>query len=384
MHYSITTLIFLFLDIAVNLFGGIFLLASSGKEFLNRKYLAFFFLNSALLFFGHFLSYYEYWTFFKVYDPIFIASVLAFYPFYYLYLKSAFHGESRIKGWQWHFLPSVVMGGSMAVLCVMSSNGSYYQYMQANVYSTPTSDFHALMLFTVYIGTRVFYIVQTIGYIFVGFRFLRRAKREMQDEFSNMDKFQLKHFNIVNYTLLFLMGLPSVIVTIVGRYKLTNSSWTIPIIAFVFICMFTVLGIIGFTQKPVIRNFNEEDDDPKVPENDCDDRTENCYPFKEDFHRYFNEQKPWLDPNLNIWQVSQAIGVNRTYVSNYINSELNCNFNAFVNQFRIEFSKDLLKNATDLNMEDVAAEAGFGSLSSFKRAFSAAEGLTPKAYRDQQ
>ena len=49
----------------------------------------------------------------------------------------------------------------------------------------------------------------------------------------------------------------------------------------------------------------------------------------------------------------------------------------------IEHAKKLLQNNTEVSMETLSVDSGFGSLSSFTRAFKSIEGISPRAYKDK-
>ena len=104
------------------------------------------------------------------------------------------------------------------------------------------------------------------------------------------------------------------------------------------------------------------------------------YGFEERFHKAFVNKKVYLNPKLNIMELAMAVGTNRTYISNYINQQLHTTFYEYVNKWRVEHAKELLAS-TDLSLEDISVEAGFNSLSSFRRYFIRSAGMTPMAFR---
>jgi AraC-like DNA-binding protein len=59
------------------------------------------------------------------------------------------------------------------------------------------------------------------------------------------------------------------------------------------------------------------------------------------------------------------------------------NFNQWVNRYRIEHACRLLREQPRRSVLDISLDAGFGSLGPFNRAFKAATGCTPSAWRAQ-
>lgn len=90
----------------------------------------------------------------------------------------------------------------------------------------------------------------------------------------------------------------------------------------------------------------------------------------------------WRDPALTLATVARQLGVNTSYLSRAINHGLGQNFNEMINGIRAEAVAqqiDREEEASDLLA--LALGAGFGSKSSFNRAFRARFGVAPSAYR---
>lgn len=107
------------------------------------------------------------------------------------------------------------------------------------------------------------------------------------------------------------------------------------------------------------------------------------YPFKRMLQKVMEEDRLYLNPKLAIADVSNAIGTNRTYLSNYFNNELNITFYDYINKYRIEKSaKELLAlYPWNLSIEEIAERSGFNSISTFRRAFLKQTGMTPQQFR---
>jgi AraC-type DNA-binding domain-containing proteins len=97
--------------------------------------------------------------------------------------------------------------------------------------------------------------------------------------------------------------------------------------------------------------------------------------------RYFETDKPWLNPELKITDVARTLATNRTYISDALHHGLKTNFNRFVNHYRIEEAKRLLANSkADVKMLEVAMQAGFNNYTTFFCAFRHETGKTPQEY----
>ncbi len=373
------TIITLIFAIAINLFGGIFLMASSGKPNTHRLYLGVFFLNSVFMYTGHFLAFFEYWNIFRWEDWLFIFTLMAFYPFYFWFLSYAFGFDMIRKHLVAHFIPAVGLSFCTLVFSILANKEEFTSYMSANVYGTQPVGFFANALFYTYLSARFIHIIQIVLYNYFALRFIWRMKQKMQHETSQPETQAMRYFYWINAAFLVFMAIPGVYVTLIGRTPFVEKLYLLPTMVSIFLILYIILGIVGFILEPVNLNLIRK---PKSEGSE----NEGSLLRLENIENYFNNDQPWLNPDLSIWDVAKAVGVNRTYVSNIINQEKGCNFNTFVNQFRIQHAKMILNASPNLKLEEVAIKSGFGSSSSFSRAFKTQEGISPSAYkhRDQK
>ena len=97
----------------------------------------------------------------------------------------------------------------------------------------------------------------------------------------------------------------------------------------------------------------------------------------------FETKKLYLNPNLDIDLVIKELGTNKKYLYYAINSNSE-NFRSFLNRYRIEEAKELIRNSiknnTSPNFTEIYESTGFNSNVTFYRAFKSVTGLTPKEY----
>jgi len=98
----------------------------------------------------------------------------------------------------------------------------------------------------------------------------------------------------------------------------------------------------------------------------------------------FENQKLFLDPELNIKSVIKILGTNQKYLYHAINENSDSNFRSFLNRYRVDEAKRIIEQkiqkAEYLNLSEIYAKAGFNSSVSFYRAFKHITGLKPKEY----
>ncbi|AXE17738.1 AraC family transcriptional regulator [Runella rosea] len=114
---------------------------------------------------------------------------------------------------------------------------------------------------------------------------------------------------------------------------------------------------------------------PTVPNNDYSE-------WKPKIEQLFKEQKLYLEPELSLSDLATKLKTNTSVLSAAINQNFGKNFNDFVNEYRVEEVKRLLKDPANahLSLLGVALECGFNSKSTFNRAFKKFTGQSPKEF----
>lgn len=92
----------------------------------------------------------------------------------------------------------------------------------------------------------------------------------------------------------------------------------------------------------------------------------------------------YRQPELKVAELAEHVGSREHRVSRVIRQVLGApNFSQWVNRYRIEHACRLLREQPRRSVLDISLDAGFGSLGPFNRAFKAATGCTPSAWRAQ-
>ncbi len=91
----------------------------------------------------------------------------------------------------------------------------------------------------------------------------------------------------------------------------------------------------------------------------------------------------YLNKDLKVSHLAEALGTHKNAVSACIN-ENGSSFSQLVNDYRLEYAKNMLRQSPDMKIASIALESGFANERSFFRAFKAATGTTPKDWVTQQ
>lgn len=99
--------------------------------------------------------------------------------------------------------------------------------------------------------------------------------------------------------------------------------------------------------------------------------------------QFMDESKPYLDGNLTLPQLAEALDCSVNHLSQVINSEIGLGFFDFINGYRVRDAIELLSSTVtpEQAVLNIALAAGFNSTSTFYAAFKKHTGQTPTRYR---
>jgi AraC-like DNA-binding protein len=100
---------------------------------------------------------------------------------------------------------------------------------------------------------------------------------------------------------------------------------------------------------------------------------------------YVEKNKPYLNRDLNIYDLAKMTGIPRHYITQVLNEVHGKNFFTFINEYRVKevierFADEGNKNFTILA---IAYDSGFNSKATFNSIFKSTTGMTPSEYRDK-
>ena len=97
------------------------------------------------------------------------------------------------------------------------------------------------------------------------------------------------------------------------------------------------------------------------------------------------EEKAYKNPDITLSSLSKSIGEKSYLTTKSLNIVFEKKFNDFINEYRIEELKTLLKDPKNSNytLLSLAFEAGFNSKASFNRAVKKLTGKSPSALKQE-
>jgi AraC-like DNA-binding protein len=229
----------------------------------------------------------------------------------------------------------------------------------------------------------IFFSIQS--YIIHSLFHIKHYRKKIKNYFSTIDHFNLKWLRFVLFTAMFFYGAISLTYIFdfflsMLPYKLLHlTGFTI---ATIYIL---VLGFFGLQQGNIFTSNHIH----QLPEKEKQKFHQPLESAEEKFIkqllRHMKENQPYLEPEINLSELSGQLSVTPEYLSGILYSKLNSNFFDFINQYRIDTFKKLSidQQKQNLTLLGIAYECGFNSKATFNRVFKKRTGLTPGEYARQ-
>jgi AraC-like DNA-binding protein len=217
---------------------------------------------------------------------------------------------------------------------------------------------------------------------FIGNRLLLHKYGERAEQFySDSKDGKYNNSKMLNYSIIIIFAASFVAVAI-GRSLLMSKDTTIYAVWSISTAMMCIIGYMGYKQKTINPTFDLQDIHEELNQsggmlNEAQKELLNKVLTS------FVDEKIYLNSQLNIMDLVQAVGTNRTYISSVINQQYKQNFCSFVNGYRVEELKNKIIENRDYSNETLAECCGFGSVISLRRAVSAKTGMSLNEWKKQ-
>lgn len=97
--------------------------------------------------------------------------------------------------------------------------------------------------------------------------------------------------------------------------------------------------------------------------------------------KLMQEEQPYLEMGFNRVKMAELLRVKQHVLSRIVNMSFGCSVTDFLNDYRIEEAKKMLKES-NLPVTNIAFDTGFNSIASFNRVFRSAVGCSPTEFRE--
>lgn len=256
-----------------------------------------------------------------------------------------------------------------------------------------------------YVVTMIFVIVQLAWYGY----FIQKFDKKLMENYSNIDRRSIKwvFWTLVPLLLLSLLYFPLNMITDLGNLMPLYDFLTFVIISGIVGCALSHkvddMTIELIAEQVEEMNINEEfiaekeeevktsisvekttveEAEPSADNNEEEQTSsiESKFQGFDDVFKKLEEEKFYLDTEVNIDWIASKLGTNRHYVSDYLNRVKHVTFYEYVNTLRLIYAETILKEGKE-KMADIGFICGFNSDHTFRRLFKEKFGCTPLQYQ---
>lgn len=183
--------------------------------------------------------------------------------------------------------------------------------------------------------------------------------------------------NQISYDETWVLSVIGGVLAIWLSYALAKyTSYISGALTFSFSFYISILLIYYAKNKTLISTVNKEKYINKIDEKVAKE-------VQEKISILFETKKIYTNPDLTLSILAKELNVRPQLLSQFINDNLNKGFTQFINEYRIEEAKRLLKENTQFKIDAVGFESGFNSSSTFYSSFKKITGTTPSNYQKE-
>lgn len=328
------------------------------------RWLTCFFVAAVVLYANHWLYFSDHPS--TIGEWSYYAANLCVYPLYYAYLRAL----TRTKiNWE------VVVLLLPAVLEII-------------IYPVAMQCEYVVAREIIPIFVRALFAVQVVWVLMRGYKLVWLTIRRMDNTYSDDRSRSLRP----TYQLLIFFGITSfvsVVLNAFGRDYFTQTT-SVLIPAVLMTVLLYGLGYVAAHTVIPQETVEEEAADEGLPvagEEKYYATTEETDALMFKIATVLREDKLFADAHLTIQDLANAVGSNRTYVSNCINRRTGLSFSQYIARYRVENAQTILRDSQYYNDHEAIAAAialsGFSSDQTFYRLFKEITGVTPLQFRLQ-
>lgn len=93
--------------------------------------------------------------------------------------------------------------------------------------------------------------------------------------------------------------------------------------------------------------------------------------------------KEYLMHDIGVEKLGKILGINRTYISNYINDTYQANFNTWIHNMRIAEAQRLIMENPQTSLGQIASMTGYTDQAHFCKQFRVVTGTSPTKWRKE-
>lgn len=304
-----------------------------------------------------------------------LPEVKLFFPA--LFLNYILEKLGRVSAYKYYLGANYLL--AILVFCLTPLNVIFYLTSGSSVRDVfgvqLTNDIFMIAQYTAFILTVAAFVISIIE--------TYRYMHVVQDEFSDIGMLQINwlwQFIFILFPIIILWGLELAYIISggTGSSDFLSVTW---IFVFVFLYFFSFKAYRNpnlFENMPqdlhrdVTASKEERENHP------CTEESKATIVSQMENHQFY------LDEELTLHSFAKEINMSSRLISSCINKNLGCNFNEWVNNYRVENALRLIRSDENnlLSIEGIGSDSGFKSRSAMYAAFKKKLGHSPGYYRN--
>ena len=225
--------------------------------------------------------------------------------------------------------------------------------------------------------------IQILCYMVASIKEISSYQHKIENAYSSLEKMNLNwlKLNVIAFLCMWLVDIADFLL---GKMDILSNE------ASVLLTFVSLLINFLFANLIIYRGLTTPELFIEPPESTVKNKysgsllsPEQSVRIAEKLKEFMEKEKPFLEPEISLQELSTRVKIHPRYVSQVINERFNKNFFEFVNYYRVEEAKTQLitESGLEKTVLEILYECGFNSKSVFNTFFKKSTGLTPSQYR---
>lgn len=303
-------------------------------------------------------------------------------PIYYITIVMMTELDGFKPKYLWAFVPALFAIGAFSVTSMYSSPKEQMEYMERiHSYTVAIPEETGIMGFFNTAFYIIFIMAETIFCVVATIVKYKKCDTVLKEYYTSSEQANVLQIKGIGIAMTFLAALAIVVgLTPIDGRPLWLSIATITVATITQM----ILGYMAYSMKETAAELKERLEKEKYEPEKEEKMSKDIYMVISDkLKKAMEEDKMFLNPNLTLMELAEAMNTNRTYVSRVIHFDNDCNFSEYVNNYRVEYAKSLISKDGSRNLTEIAEESGFNNHASFIRQFSRVCGCNPSEWKRQ-
>jgi len=303
---------------------------------------------------------------------------IAIAPLIYFYVKAITTSNFTFKKKDFiHFIPAIT-------LILYRFSIYFYDSLQPGFNDTQNGILKLSVDEPIVLPLLVFVsFAQMLLYLAFTFQLFYNYRKRIKAYFSNTYKLELNWILsfLIAFTALFLYSsLQDIIGSLIIELNY-EQRWWLNIFMAIVVLFVGIKGYFTDTTKLNKLSFSFSPNPESIPQVKKEEEKVSAEDI-EKLKSHMEIEKPYLNPDLNLSDLSDELQINRAELSKIINSGFQKNFNDFINEYRVNTFKEKLNlgEHKQLSLLGIAYDCGFNSKATFNRVFKKITQISPTEF----